>query len=216
MSDSDKVEMKKLVPDLKIDIVPNGIDMDYFADKPKIESKNPRVLYVGNFKWLQNVEAVHILVKEVWPKIKKEVPNAKLWIVGMNITEGVRSFASEDIEITEAIPDIRDAYSKASVLVAPIKGPGGTRLKILEAMASGLPIVTTTVGAEGLGVENGREAMITDNLDELATYAVKILRDKPLAKNLGLFGKKFVQSNYVWEKSANILDKIYAEVVNAK
>lgn len=216
MSDSDRVEMKKLVPDLKIDIVPNGIDMDFFASKARQESKIPKVLYVGNFKWLQNVEAVKILVKEVWPKIKREVSNAKLWIVGMNITEGVRSFASEDIEITEAIPDIRDAYSKASVLVAPIKGPGGTRLKILEAMASGLPIVTTTVGAEGLGVENGREAMITDNLNELASYAVKILKDKPLAKNLGFFGKQFVQSNYIWEKSANILDKIYAEVVNAR
>lgn len=214
MSESDRNEMRKLVKNLNIDIVPNGIDMNFFSEKPRREITPPKVLYVGNFKWLQNVEAVEILVNKVWPKIKTEVPEAKLWIVGMNITPKVRGFASDDIEITEGLPDIREAYNKASVLVAPIKGPGGTRLKILEAMASALPVVTTSVGAEGLGVKNGNEAIIVDDLDELSLSAAKVLKDKHLAKRLGLYGRKFVQSNYLWEKSADILDRIYEEVIN--
>ncbi len=216
MSESDRKEMLKLAPNLKIDIVPNGIDIDYFSALPRKEIIPARVLYVGNFKWIQNVEAVNILVNEVWPAIKKEIKKAKLWIVGMNITDKLKEYASEDIEISEALPDIREAYSKASVLVAPIKGPGGTRLKILEAMASGLPVVTTSVGAEGLGVINEKEALISDDLDEVSKNAIKVLKDKELSKKLGLYGKKFVESKYTWDKSAQILDNIYSKVIYDK
>lgn len=216
MSESDRKEMLTLVKDLNIDIVPNGIDINYFSEFPRNEFKDPKVLYVGNFKWIQNVEAVNILVNKVWPKIKKEVKKAKLWIVGMNITDKLKEYESKDIEILEALTDIREAYLKASVLVAPIKGPGGTRLKILEAMASALPVVTTTVGAEGLGVVNGKEVLISDNLSKVADYAVRILKDKKLSQNLGLYGRKFVKSKYTWGKSAEVLDNIYSKVVYAK
>ncbi|MFH1970783.1 MAG: glycosyltransferase family 4 protein [Patescibacteria group bacterium] len=216
MSESDKKEMLSLAPKLNIDIVPNGIDIDYFSAKPREEITPAKVLYVGNFKWIQNVEAANILVNEVWPKIKKETKNVKLWIVGMNITDKLKEYASDDIEISEALPDIREAYSKASVLVAPIKGPGGTRLKILEAMASSLPVVTTSVGAEGLGVINEKEALISDQLDEVSKNAIKVLKDKNLSKRLGLYGKKFVESKYTWDKSAQVLDNIYSKVINEK
>jgi glycosyltransferase involved in cell wall biosynthesis len=215
MSQSDKQEMKKLVPNLKIDIVPNGIDYEYFCGKPKIKNlKSPKVLYVGNFKWLQNIEAVQILISDIWPKIKSQIPKAKLWIVGMNITPKIQKFASSDIEITQAVPDIRDAYREASLLLAPIKGPGGTRLKILEAMASGLPVITTKVGAEGLGVVNGQEALIADTPEDLVSMAVRIIKDAKLSDSLSELGRQFVKRNYIWEKSANILDKIYTKVVN--
>ena len=215
MSESDKKEMLSLAPKLNIDIVPNGIDIDYFSALPRNEITQ-RVLYVGNFKWIQNVEAANILINEVWPKIKKEIKNAKLWIVGMNITDKLKEYASDDIEISEALPDIREAYSKASVLVAPIKGPGGTRLKILEAMASALPVVTTSVGAEGLGVINGKEALISDQLNEVSKNAIKVLKNKNLSKSLGLYGKKFVESKYTWDKSAQVLNNIYSKVINEK
>lgn len=215
MSLSDAKEMKKLVPNLKIDIVPNGIDFEFFNNKPRIQDpKCPKVLYVGNFKWLQNVEAVQILITDVWPKIKNKIPNAKLWIVGMNITPKVQKFAGDDVEITQGIPDIRDAYRQSTVLVAPIKGPGGTRLKILEAMASGLPVVTTKVGAEGLGVTNGKEALIADTPEELVSMAVSVIKDVKLSDSLSDLGRQFVKRNYNWDKSADILDRIYTEVVN--
>jgi glycosyltransferase involved in cell wall biosynthesis len=215
MSESDKKEMLGLVPNLKIDIVPNGIDVDYFS-VPRKEITPKKVLYVGNFKWIQNVEAANILLNKVWPEIKKEIKNVKLWIVGMNITDKLKEYASDDIKISEALPDIREAYSKASVLVAPIKGPGGTRLKILEAMASALPVVTTTVGAEGLGVINEKEVLFSNNLNDVSRNAIKVLKNKELSRSLGLYGKKFVESKYTWDKSAQVLDNIYSKVVYGK
>lgn len=212
MSDSDREEMKKLSPGLSIDIVPNGIDINYFSKKEKKEGTFKKVLYVGNFNWLQNTEAVKILVNAVWPKIKKSVDGAKLWIVGTHMSDDIRQLASDDIEVSEGLKDIRDAYKNASVLVAPIKGPGGTRLKILEAMASALPVVTTSVGAEGLGVSDNNEALIKDNLNNLIEAAVRILKDNNLATKLGEKGKDFVEKNYTWDKSADKLDNIYKEV----
>ena len=212
MSESDRTEMKKLVSGLAIDIVPNGIDINYFSGKEKSYGEEKRVLYVGNFTWLQNTEAVKILVQKVWPTIKKEVSNVKLWIVGTHMSQEIKNLKANDVEVSEGLEDIRDAYKEASVLVAPIKGPGGTRLKILEAMASALPVVTTSVGAEGLGVTAGKEALIEDNLSDLAKSAIRVLKNKDLAGSLGAFGKRFVEANYTWDKSAEKLDKIYKEV----
>jgi glycosyltransferase involved in cell wall biosynthesis len=216
MSDSDRNQMGKLCDGLSVDIVPNGIDANFFIAKKKENVDPPKVLYVGNFTWLQNIEAVEDLVIKVWPEIKKSVANVKLWIVGMHMTDYIKNLISKDIEVTEGIPDIRDAYRKSTVLVTPIRGPGGTRLKILEAMASALPVVTTTVGAEGLGVKNGQEALITDNLEDLVKSAVKVLKDPQLAKKLGDSGRRFVENKYTWDASAEKLDRIYQEIVGGK
>lgn len=212
MSDSDRKDMLKLSPNLGIDVVPNGVDVEFFAKKLRKPLQPPRVLYVGNFTWLQNEEAVEALVRRVWPKIKKEIPTARLWVVGKNVTPRIRSFESKDIEITEGMPDIRDAYSQATVLVTPIKGPGGTRLKILEAMASGLPVVTTSVGAEGLGVTHGKEAFISDDFEKLSDLAVGVIKDSKIATELGESGRMFVQRKYSWEKNARLLEKIYEDL----
>jgi len=213
MSESDRTQMRNLAAGLAIDIVPNGIDSSYFSEKKRQAEVVPKVLYVGNFNWLQNTEAVKVLVENVWPRIKSQVPAAKLWIVGTHMNPDIQNLKSEQIDISEGLADIRDAYRQAAVLVAPIKGPGGTRLKILEAMASGLPVVTTSVGAEGLGVRAGQEALINDNFADLAGSAVKVLWDKGLAANLGTLGKKFVEEHYTWDKSAKKLNDIYEEVV---
>lgn len=212
MSQSDSALMKKLVGNLKIDIVPNGIDIDYFSARKRSKKTSPTILYVGNFTWLQNAEAVEVLVSQVWPKIKKEIADCQLWIVGKNITSKIKNYASADIKISEALPDIRDAYLNSTALVAPIKGPGGTRLKILEAMASGLPVVTTPVGAEGLGLTNNKHALIDKDIPRLADLAINLIKDEKLAQRLGVAGKKLVEGEYSWAKSATALDKIYKEV----
>ncbi len=216
MSEADAHEMKKLIPSLDVEIVPNGVDISYFSAIKREEGKTRKILYVGFFSWMQNAEAAEDLILRVWPRIKERIKNVSLWIVGKNITDRIKSFASKDIEVTESIRDIRDAYRTSSVLVAPIKGPGGTRLKILEAMASSLPVVTTPVGAEGLGLKDGREALIRKSAEELSDAAVEVLKNRQLALRLGSFGKKFVEENYGWGKSSELLDSLYKEVVSVK
>jgi polysaccharide biosynthesis protein PslH len=215
VSDDDREVMQELIPRIKVDVIPNGVDAKHFAVKTVEKKQPPRVMYgVTNFEWLQNVEAVDTLIDDVWPQIQKSVPEAKLWIVGRKFPDRLIKLSQEreDIEITESIEDARDAYLGASIMVAPIRGSGGTRLKILEAMASGLPIVSTTIGVAGLGLTNGQHALIADDSKELAMQAVKLLRNPKLAKKIGNEGKLFVQNHYDWKMIVQIHDRIYDEI----
>ncbi|MBU0569335.1 glycosyltransferase family 4 protein [Patescibacteria group bacterium] len=216
VSSEDRKAMQKLIPGINVEIIPNGVDIDYYTAK-KVERKTPpRVLYgVSNFEWLQNQEAVELIVKKVWPLITKENKNAKLWIVGRKMPTWLIKTAKEreDIQITQNIADPRDAYRKASIMVAPIKGSGGTRLKILEAMAAGLPVVSTDIGVAGLGIKNGVHAYVANTNENLAKQTVKLLENSKLAEKIGKQGQRFVEENYDWKKVVKLHDGIYAKAL---
>ncbi len=216
VSPDDKVLMEELIPGEKIDVIPNGVDAKFYAAKKVIKKSPPRVMYgVTNFEWLQNVEAVDLLIEKVWPKINSKFKDAKLWIVGRKIPQRILDLAKrEDIEITESIPEARDAYLSASIMVTPIRGSGGTRLKVLEAMAAALPIVSTTIGVAGLGLTNGKHALIADNSDDLASLSLKLLNNPSLARKIGRAGQQFVKKYFDWQSIVSIHDKIYTEVTN--
>jgi len=216
MSEADKKEMQRLVPNLKVEIIPNGVDVDYFAKAKKSEIENT-VLFVGNFSWLQNREAVYFLVEDVWPKIKAKVKNAKLWIVGQNPSAKIRQLAKDDeVKIDEGVEDIREVYLKSSVLLAPIFGPGGTRFKILEAMASGLPVVTTPTGIEGLPAQNNIQLLIGEDSCELADATIRVLKDKELSQKLASNAKELVSCEFSWQKISAKLDNIYQNLSHGK
>ncbi len=217
MSHADKKVMQSMIPHLTVDLVPNGVDTDFFSLRMMRKINNTKkILFVGNFKWLQNREAVMILVNNIWPEIKKKIRDAKLWIVGRYPTNDILRYASDSIEITSDIADIRDAYNQSDILLAPIYGPGGTRYKILEAMATGIPVVTTSTGIEGLGVKHGVEAYIGDNPKDLASGTVRLLTDAKLYQYLVSNGRRLVEENFNWKIIARNLDKIYRNAINEK
>src|SRR3972149_2901472 len=211
VSDEDRKVMQDLIPGIDVDIIPNGVDTEFYMEK-KIERKTPpRILYgVTNFEWLQNQEASELLIKDVWPYVKKKMPEARAWIVGRKIPDWIKvlSKKNESIEITENIPDARDAYRQASVMVAPIKGAGGTRLKILEAMAAGLPVVSTSIGVAGLNVTLGRQALIADSDEALAREAIKLLKNPDLANRIGQKGQNHVHRYFDWKEVVKLHDPI--------
>jgi len=219
VSEEDRVQMQKLLPGTKVDIIPNGVDTQFYLEK-KIERKSPpRILYgVTNFEWLQNQEASELLIRNVWPLVKKGVPEAKVWIVGRKIPDWIKSLSEKDksIEITENIPDARDAYRSASIMVAPIKGAGGTRLKILEAMAAGLPVVSTSIGVAGLTIKNGVHALISDTYEGLAKEAIRLLKNPPLAEKIGKNGRSHVGKNFDWKSIVKLHDEIYGNVLKGE
>jgi polysaccharide biosynthesis protein PslH len=214
VSDEDKTVMKREMPGIDVGIIPNGVDVSYFEEKKVLRKDPPRILYHGDYKWMQNVEAVNILVKEIWPLVKNKMKNVKLWISGRSVPEEILHIAKNDadIEISESLKDNRDAFKAASVLVTPIMSPGGTRLKVLEAMASDLPVVSTPVGVAGLGVTPGKQALVSSNVEELASMTVKILRDNKLADNIAKEGKKFVANNFDWQSIVSTLNKVYEDL----
>ena len=219
VSEDDKAKMRQLIPGIKVDIIPNGVDFNYFNSKKVKKLKPARILYgVTNFEWLQNREAVEILVTKVWPKVIKVTRNIKLWIVGRKIPKEIVNLSKsrEDIEITESIKDARDAYLASSLMVTPIMGSGGTRLKILEAMAAGLPVISTSTGVAGLGLSDGNEAVIRDNVDDLALETIRLLKNSKVADRIGSIGQRFVKLHYDWKVIVGLHEPIYKEVVYAK
>lgn len=211
MSEADKKSMLFQKPNLTVDIVPNGVDSNFFGEKIKNKTKEPVILYLGNFTWLQNREAVDILVNSVWPKIKAKVPQSKLWIIGKNAKEFFIKLESNDVRVDE-VKDVREAYQQASVLVAPIYGGGGTRYKNFEAFASGLPVVTTSIGIGGTEARDGQEVIIRDNPSKIADAVIALLNDRFLYNRIAEQAKKMVKKEYDWDPIAKKLSTIYEEL----
>lgn len=211
MSDEDKKTMIYQIPSLDVDIVPNGVDSEYFSKKVCERSKQPIILYLGNFTWLQNREAVKILKNEVWPKIKKQIPNSKLWVIGKDARNFFAELESENIRVDE-VNDVREAYQSASVLVAPIYGGGGTRYKNLEAFASNLPVVTTSLGIGGTDAKDGEEVIIRDDPQDIAKATVDLLTDEKLYKRIAHNAYEMVREKYDWDPIAEKLSNIYKQL----
>ena len=194
----------------KIAVVANGVDGNWFSQIPKKLPKDPTILFVGTFKWLPNREAVSFLVKQVWPVIAQSLPTAKLWIVGNAPSDEVLSYQSlPNVTVTGNIPDIRDAFAGAHMLLAPVLSGKGTRYKILEAMASATPIVATPTAVEGLGITPGKEALLGKTAQELAQKSVQLLTDTILQQKLAKQGERFVRSHFDWHLIAKQLDEVY-------
>lgn len=215
MSDEDKKYISPLINDpTKIEVVSNGVDSAWFAEKEKQLPADPTILSVGTFKWLPNVEAVTFLVEKVWPLVKQEIPKVRLWIVGNAPTANVINYQKKDssITVTGGIPDIRDAFNQAHVLVAPVFSGKGTRYKILEAMASKTPIVATDIAVEGLQLQQGEQVMTSNTAQGLANLTIEVLQNSKLQQKLSEKGRAFVTQHYDWQHIATKLDTIYQEL----
>jgi polysaccharide biosynthesis protein PslH len=211
MSQDDSKAMTDEIRSLDVDIVPNGVDIDYFGKNVAKKSPVPIVLYLGNFPWLQNREAVDILVRKIWPKIKSRIKDCKLWIIGKDAKDFFSKLESVDVRVDEVL-DVRKTYQTASVLVAPIFGGGGTRYKNFEAFASGLPVVTTSIGIRGIDAKNGEQVLIRDEPEEIASGAVELLTNTYLYKKLANNAGVMVRKKYDWNPIAMKLNEIYEEL----
>lgn len=213
MSDEDKKIMGQAVPNKNIDIVANGVDINLFT-KTKIQRpKRPTVLFVGNFKWLPNKDAAWFLTYKIWPKIKKKIPQSRLWIVGRNPTSKILSLSKQkDVLVDGGVDDIRDAFGQASVLLAPIRNGRGTKYKVLEAMASKLPVVSTPLGVDGIDVKDNDQVLIASQASDLAEKTIKILKDQQLGKKIAKSAFWLIKNKYNWQIIASSLDKVYRKL----
>ena len=213
VSEADKKEMLKIEPDMNVSIIPNGVNLDLFRKKTDWNTKEKSVLQISNFKWLQNVEAAHVLIEKVFPLVRKRIKGVKLWIVGQHVPKDMMGISDKDI-IVKSVPEddsksLVDAWHDASVFASTIKGPGGTRLKNLAAMASQLPIVSTKVGVEGLMVEDKKHVLIGNTPRKMADLIVKVIKSPALAKRLALSTREHVEKNFDWRIIADRLDSLY-------
>lgn len=217
VSQEDKDHISSLVPGKKIRIVDNGVDCEYYEKRKYPKNQKPTILFgAADFHWMQNKEGAKILLDQIWPEIKKRMPESQLWIVGKIAPQALKEYNKiRDITIQE-ISDSREAYQRSWVLLAPMRSGGGSRTKFFEAMASGLPIVTTPEGMEGIPAQNNEEAIIDNNLNHLVEMTIEILKNKKFAQKISDNGKNFVKNSYDWSNSAEKLNKLYQEIKNVK
>jgi len=218
VSEKDRQEMLAVEPRLDVDIVPNGVNLDLFKKKTSWSSKIPIIMFMGNFNWLQNTEAAMLLIDEIFPIIKKEIKTAKLHIVGQHQPESLLRKASQNILLSNLAEDDIDGIVKAnydaSVSASPLRGPGGTRLKVLAAMASKLPIVSSSVGVTGLGVKSGREVIIENDSKKMAQAIISLLKNPKTAQKLAESAYNFVVSGYGYAVITEKLSQIYLSLKN--
>lgn len=211
-------EEKNMMKRSDVDIVPNGVDIQKFKMKKENGTGAYKILFIGDFKWIQNRDTTRFILEEIWPRIhnsKLMIHNSiKLWIVGKNIPEDIKkAHNGEDILIDEnASKETEEIFQKASVLLSPIRVGGGTSYKILEAMASGVPVITTSLGREGIKAQEGEEILIADNAQEIATKLLAILSDERLYEHIAKNARRLVEENYDWEIITKKLVSVYNQV----
>lgn len=221
VSEADKGKMLSLDGSLRVDVVPNGAGEDLIGIWREHQiSKKPVIFFQANFTWLQNIEAAQNLAKNVFPLIKKEIPEAVCRIVGQEAEEKIGNLKGGGVEIvdlsTSDTKGVIKAYREASVFVAPLEGPGGTRLKILAAMAAGVPVVSSKVGIEGIEVQDGKEVLVADDFAQIAEKTIYLLKNKKTYQTLVVSARRIVEQKYSYKNIAKILDKIYNEVGHEK
>lgn len=197
----------------RIRVVPNGVDCDFYQP-PSPPPDRSGVLYVGNFENLPNVDALEYLAVDVWPLVRLRCPDATLTVVGANTTDRVRGFDGLDgISVAGEVSDLRPLYHGHSVMAAPIRAGSGTRLKILEAFAAGTPVVSTTIGAEGIAYTEGRHLLVADEPAAFADAVARVLTDEKLAASLALEGLALARDRYDWRTVADTLVNCYEELL---
>jgi len=210
VSSSDREIIEQLGVAGNVEIVPNGVDTLALRQIEAREREPQSIIFVASMDSEANHDGALFLLKQIFPKIKALVPSVSLYLVGRNPKNSLKAFDNgEDVFVTGEVPGVLDFYEKASVAVVPLRSGGGTRLKILEAMALGVPVVSTTIGCEGLEVEDRKHLLVADDPDLFARAVVELLKDKELGRALVAASRKRVEGQYDWRSIAARQDDLY-------
>jgi glycosyltransferase involved in cell wall biosynthesis len=213
VSEDDRRRLEALAPGMRAASIRTGVDTNYFTPGGRPELTN-RLVFSGSMDWHPNEDAVLYFADAILPRIRAEVPGVTLTVVGRNPTARLREAAERaGIDVTGTVDDVRPSIGEAAVYVVPLRAGGGTRLKIFEALAMAKPVVSTTVGAEGLALEDGRHFIAADKPDTFADSVVGLLRNPERRRALGQAGRDLVKAYYSWPTIAREFEERCEEVV---
>jgi glycosyltransferase involved in cell wall biosynthesis len=197
----------------RLAIVPNGVDVGAMPRRPA-EPAGETVLFTGTMDYRPNVDAARWFVTEVWPLVRRARPAARFVIAGRDPAPSVRALgARPGVEVTGAVPEVAPLFRAAAVYAAPLRIGGGVRLKILEAFAHGAPVVSTGMGAEGIDLVDGRDALLADEPAAFARAVVRLLDDPAAGRALADGGRALVEARYDWRVLAPALEALYDQLV---
>jgi sugar transferase (PEP-CTERM/EpsH1 system associated) len=198
VSPRDEATLAARVPGVRTALVPNGVDVEYF--QPDGRAETPALIYTGGMNMFANRDAVMHFVSEIWPLVRRGVPDARFFAVGQDPPRELLALAAQDpqIVVTGFVDDIRPFVRQAAVYVVPLRVGGGTRLKVLDAMAMGKALVSTSVGCEGIEATPGQHLVTADSPDAFAAATLALLGDAPRRRALGAAARELVERRYAW------------------
>jgi polysaccharide biosynthesis protein PslH len=204
-SEAEELLVQDLAPGAGVQTIPNGVDTVRFSPRPDCVPRPRTLLFFGRMDYEPNRDAVHYFAREILPLLRRTQPDLELQVVGAGIDEDLRRLArgAPEIRLVGRVDDIMTALAAAELVVVPLRMGGGTRLKILEALSIGKPVVSTSAGAEGLRLTGGRDLLLADSPEEFAAAVNSVLADPALRERLGRAGRAAVHGRYDWGQIRN-------------
>lgn len=203
---------ERISRDVPVQVIGNGVDLDFFRPDAVDDARatRPTVLFCGAMDYVPNTDALKWFFGEIFDGLKREVPELEVFIVGRSPTEEVRSYgAKPDVTVTGGVPDVRPYYRRSWLQIVPLRIGGGTRLKIVESMAIGTPVVSTTIGAQGLGIRHEHDILLADTPEAFIRETARGLRDAALRENLEREGMKAANERFSWKHFGAELCRAY-------
>ena len=215
MSDLDRTILEEIAPGASFTVVGNGVDVDFFT--PVRPAAAPAIIFAGRLDQYSNREGILYFLREVWPRVRAAYPSALMHVIGMNAPKTLEEIAAADdrVKLHGFVPDVRPYFAGATVAVCPVRDGGGTRIKILDALAQGIPMVSTTIGAEGIDVSPEQDVLIADSPEEFARQIGRVFDDPTLRAMLSRNGRQLAVSRYSWDALAGCLTEAYERVQSA-
>jgi|SRR5467141_1278911 len=215
-SATDEAHARTLMPSLRSVVIPNSVDADYFkpraADPP---SDGCTVMFFGAINYFPNIDGVLFFAREVWPLLAASHPRARLQIIGQHPTREIQALHGPRVEVAGLVDDLRPHLARAAAVIVPLRIGGGTRFKILEAMAMAKPIVSTAIGAEGIDVVPGRNILLAAAPADFAAAVGRVLDNAGMAASMGREGRVLVEERYSWGAAVAQLERFFAELLSA-
>jgi sugar transferase (PEP-CTERM/EpsH1 system associated) len=219
VSERDAEQLRGVNPNARIFVVENGVDVAHYSGpaQPIVAGAPHRILFVGSMDYHANCDAVVDFVRQVWPLVRERRPELVFTIVGRDPSTAVRQLASiPGVEVTGTVDDVRPFYREAFAAVVPLKTGGGSRLKILESMAAGVPVISTRLGAEGLDVQDRENILIAETGPEFRDAIAEIMDDHEMRQKLRKTGRALVSERYDWSKLGASLSEVHATLITRR
>jgi len=215
VSSNDERSLRGMVPAARTAVVPNGVDIGYFT--PDGAAEAPALIYTGGMNMFANRDAVLFFLREVWPLVTAEDPEVRFYAVGQDPPPALREMAARDprVVVTGYVPDIRPLVRQAAVYVVPLRVGGGTRLKVLDAMAMGKAMVSTTIGCEGIEAQPDEHLIVADAPATFARATLKLLGDRHARCRLGHAARRLVETRYSWPVIIEHLLDAYRQAIDS-
>jgi sugar transferase (PEP-CTERM/EpsH1 system associated) len=217
VSEEDRRYFRRLTDPSKITTIPTGVDLEYFLPDNE-EGQTNTLVFTGSMDWLPNEDAMIFFAREILPHVRRRVPGVSVLIVGRRPSPKIRALetSAPGLRVTGTVEDVRPYIRQGAVFIVPTRVGSGTRLKIFEAMAMGRPVVSTSVGAEGLPVEHGKNILVADSAEGFAEAVVGLLQDPVRRRDFGRAGRQLVEREYGWGAVATRFEAVLLRMMEGR